>query len=342
MNLKNSSVTKKIPKIFKNKLENKRINFIYQRFEKSLKINENFIVAVSGGPDSLALAFLAKIYSIKKNLISKFFIIDHKLRPESTKEAQDVIKVLRKFSINPKILTWRGIKPVKNIQSQARIKRYELLFEQCNRFKINNILLGHHRDDLYENFFIRILRGSGLKGLISLDKENIIENKKLLRPLLDQKKEDLLFISKNVFGFYINDPSNNDKKYQRIRIRMLLKELEKDGLDKKKFSRTIKNLKSSNYVVNFYVNKNLKENTFFLTKSNRLILSKNFFDQPHEVIFRAFSESIKLVNKKYYAVRGKKLDKIIINLQNNRSLKVTLGGCIIEKVNETVILSKEH
>ena len=115
MNLKNSSVTKKIPKIFKNKLENKRINFIYKRFEKSLKINENFIVAVSGGPDSLALAFLAKIYSIKKNLISKFFIIDHKLRPESTKEAQDVMKVLRKFSINPKILTWRGIKPVKNI-----------------------------------------------------------------------------------------------------------------------------------------------------------------------------------------------------------------------------------
>ena len=145
-----------------------------------------------------------------------------------------------------------------------------------------------------------------------------------------------------MFGFYVNDPSNNDKKYQRIRIRMLLKELEKDGLDKKKFLRTIKNLKSSNYVVNFYVNKNLKENTFFLTKSNRLILSKNFFDQPHEVIFRAFSESIKLVNKKYYAVRGKKLDKIIINLQNNRSLKVTLGGCIIEKVNETVILSKEH
>ena len=87
MSLKNSSVTK-IPKLLKDKLKNKKIIKIYKIFEKSLKINENFIVAVSGGPDSLALSFLAKIYSIKKKLKAKFFIIDHKLRNESTKEAK--------------------------------------------------------------------------------------------------------------------------------------------------------------------------------------------------------------------------------------------------------------
>ena len=94
MSHKNLSVKIKIPKIFKDKLKNKRIDQIYKRFEKSLNINENFAVAVSGGPDSLALAFLAKIYSIKRKLISKFFIVDHKLRPESTKEAQFVKKLL--------------------------------------------------------------------------------------------------------------------------------------------------------------------------------------------------------------------------------------------------------
>ena len=66
MNPKNSSVKIKIPKVLKSKLKNKKINSIYSTFEKSLKINENFIVAVSGGSDSLALAFLAKIYSLKK------------------------------------------------------------------------------------------------------------------------------------------------------------------------------------------------------------------------------------------------------------------------------------
>ena len=72
--------------------------------------------------------------------------------------------------IIPEILTWKGKKPFKNIQSLARIKRYELIYTRCDKYKIKNILVGHHLDDLFENFFIRMLRGSGLKGLISLVK----------------------------------------------------------------------------------------------------------------------------------------------------------------------------
>ena len=342
MSLKNLSAKIKIPKIFKDKLKNKRINLIYKRFEKSLNINENFGVAVSGGPDSLSLAFLAKIYSIKKKLTPKFFIVDHKLRSESTKEAKVVKQLLKRFLIVSEILTWKGRKPLKNIQSLARIKRYELIYKRCDKYKIRNILIGHHQDDLFENFFIRMLRGSGLKGLISLDKKNKIGNKNLLRPLLDEKKEDLAFISKNVFNFYVQDPTNNDEKYLRIKIRKLIAELQKNGLDKKKFIKTIKNLKYSNNVINFYVSENLKKNTFFSNKSNKLILNKFFFYQPYEVIFRALSESIKLIGRKYYSVRGKKLDKIIKDIENNHSIRVTLGGCIIEKVNETVIIIKEH
>ena len=342
MSLKNLSATIKIPKLFKDKLKNNRINQIYKRFEKSFNINENFGVAVSGGPDSLALAFLAKIYSIKRKLVPKFFIVDHKLRSESTKEAKVVKDLLKQILITPEILTWKGKKPSKNIQSLARKKRYELIYKRCDKYKIKNILIGHHQDDLFENFFIRMLRGSGLKGLISLDKENKIGDKNLLRPLLDQKKEDLVFLSKNVFNFYVQDPTNNDEKYQRIKIRKLIKELQKNGLDKNKFFKTIKNLKYSNKVVNFYVSENLKKNTFFSDRSNKLILNKFFFHQPYEIIFRALSESIKLIGKKYYSVRGKKLDKIIKDIENNQSFRATLGGCIIEKVNETVIISKEH
>ena len=135
MSRKNLSVAIKIPKFFRDKLKNKKINNIYKRFEKSLDINESFAVAVSGGPDSLALAFLAKIYSIKKRLSAKFFIIDHKLRSESTKEAKTVSLLLKKKLIKSEILTWKGRKPTKNIQSKARIKRYELLFKQCEIFQ---------------------------------------------------------------------------------------------------------------------------------------------------------------------------------------------------------------
>tara|TARA_B100000035_G_scaffold278377_1_gene257313 strand:- start:90 stop:1118 length:1029 start_codon:yes stop_codon:yes gene_type:complete len=341
MSHKNLSAAIKIPKIFKNKLKNKRINNIYKKFEKSLDIKESFIVAVSGGPDSLALAFLAKIYAIKYKLNSKFFIVDHKLRQESTNEANKVSKILKKFYINSKILTWKGKKPLNNVQSLARNKRYELLFSQCDKLKINNILLGHHLDDLFENFFIRILRGSGLKGLTSLEKKNRIGDKSLLRPLLDQKKEDLEFLSKNVFNFFVKDPTNKNEKYQRIMIRNLIKKLQNEGLDKNKLLNTIKNLNYSNKVVDFYVNKNLKENTFFSKQKKILILNKRFFKQSFEITFRSLSDSIRLIGEKYYSVRGKKLVKIVDDIEKNSSFKVTLGGCIIEKVNQTVIISKE-
>ena len=341
MSLKNLSATIKIHKIYKQKLRNKKINQIYKKFERSLDIKKDFVVAVSGGPDSLALSFLAKIFSLKKKLNSKFFIIDHKLRPESTFEAKRVVKVLRKFFIKAEILTWKGQKPSNNIQSLAREKRYKLLVDKCNKLKINNILLGHHEDDLYENFFIRLLRGSGLKGLVSLDKKTKIGNINLLRPLLSQKKKDLIFLAKSVFNFYVKDPSNEDQKYQRIKIRKLIQEFQKDGLDKKKLIKTINNLKFSNNVINFYVEENLKKNTFFSNSKNSIILNKTFFQQPYEIIFRSLTESLKIIGKKYYPVRGKKLSNAIDILKNRSSFKLTLGNCIIEKVNETVIITKE-
>ena len=342
MSPKSSNVKIKIPKLFKDKLINRKIKEIYKNFENSLDINQNFVVSVSGGADSLALAFLAKIYSFKKKLNPKFLIIDHKLRSESSKEAKLVKKVLERFFIHADIVSWKGKKPTKNIQSSARNKRYEFLFEYCDKFKIDNILIGHHIDDLFENFFIRMLRGSGLNGLISLDTKSKVGNKNLLRPLLNQSKEDLVYISKKVFNFYINDPTNDDEKYLRTRVRKLISDLQNNGLDKNKFLKTIKNLKDSNFVVDFYVKQNLFNNTFFSKKNNQLILNKNFFQQPHEVIFRAFSESINLIGKRYYSVRGKKLDRVIDNIKNDKFFKVTLGGCIIKKVSQTVIISKEQ
>ena len=92
MSLRNLNVKIKIPKLLKDKLKNKKINKIYNNFLRSLKIKQDFIVGVSGGPDSLALAFFSKIYSLENQLNVKFLIVDHKLRPESTKEAKQVKK----------------------------------------------------------------------------------------------------------------------------------------------------------------------------------------------------------------------------------------------------------
>jgi tRNA(Ile)-lysidine synthase len=341
MSPKNLNASKKTHKFLLNKLKDKRILQIYKKFERDLDVSKDFIVAVSGGPDSLALSFLAKIYSIKKSINAKYFIVDHKLRKNSTFEARYVQKHLKEFFINLDILTWKGIKPKTNIQSIARDKRYELLIDKAKKNKIKDILLGHHLDDLFENFFIRILRGSGLNGLISLDKKSQRNKVNLIRPLINIDKKDLIYISNNIFESYIKDPSNEDDKFKRVKIRNFLKQLSLEGLDRDKFFLTIKNLKFANETIIFYTKKNLEENVTFLQKKQQAILKETFFFQSNEVIFRSLVEVIKTIGKKRYPVRGKKIDKINQLAKSTSSFKVTLGGCIIKKVNRTVILSKE-
>ncbi len=171
MSLKNLNVIK-TRKNLVSKLSNKKIKYLFEKFEKNFEIKETFAVAVSGGPDSLALAFLTKIFATKNGLNCKYFIVDHRLREESRLEAKKVKKILGNFGIKAELLYWKGKKPLSNIQSLARKKRYDLLFSKCKNLKISNLIIGHHVDDLFENFFIRMIRGSGLKGLISLEKKN--------------------------------------------------------------------------------------------------------------------------------------------------------------------------
>jgi len=136
MSPKNLNVSKKTHSFLLNRLRDKRTLQIYKKFEGTLNINKNFIVAVSGGPDSLALSFLAKIYSIKNSIDVKYFIVDHRLRKNSTLEAKFVQKRLKNFSIELNILSWRGLKPRKNIQSIARDKRYKLLTDIAKKIKL--------------------------------------------------------------------------------------------------------------------------------------------------------------------------------------------------------------
>ena len=163
----------------------------------------------------------------------------------------------------------------------------------------------------------------------------------LIRPLLNFEKKDLTYISKFIFGFFVEDPSNEDDTFKRVKIRGFLKKLETEGLDKKKFLLTINNLKFSNETIKFYTKKNLLENTYFSEKKKLIILKESFFHHSAEVIFRSFTDVIKIVGKKYYPVRGKKIDSIIQLINNKSYFKVTLGGCVIKKVNQTIIVSKE-
>tara|TARA_B100000686_G_scaffold324545_1_gene380336 strand:+ start:937 stop:1980 length:1044 start_codon:yes stop_codon:yes gene_type:complete len=347
MKKKSLVAKKKIHNSLLNYLKDNKVKKVFEGYKnylnKFIKNKVNIGVAISGGPDSLALSFLTKCFILLNNNVdSKFFIVDHKLRKESSKEAKSIKLLLKKFDIECKILNWNGKKPKSNIQGIARNERYNLLKSACKRNSINILLIGHHIDDLYENFFIRLLRGSGLKGLSSFGEPIKEDNFFILRPLIKFYKDDLTYISKLVFNFYIQDPSNQDFFYQRSRIRKLIFDLRKEGFDKKKLDLTIKNLKIANDGIDFYVEKNVNENSKLIADKKIYILNKHFFKQSEEVIFRSISSILKKISNRYYPPRGKSISNLILKINSKKIKKVTLGGCFVEKVNETVFISREN
>ncbi len=348
MKKRNLSAKRKIHNFYLEKLENPKIKKIYSKFEQNLGKykSDKFAIAVSGGADSMALAFLAKYHSIKKNLNYHYFTVDHKLRSSSTKEAVQTKQSLKKFGINCEILTWKKDKKFTNLQAKAREKRYELIFQKCLKNKVYLALTAHQKNDLYENFFIRLLRGSGLKGLSSFEKNKKKINKKfnvfLLRPLLNIYKKDLLYITRNTFDFNIKDPSNNNDEFLRIKVRKLIDQLKNYGLTFEKFQITLENLNKSNKALEFYVNKNIEKNTKFLNRKKSIIINEFFFNKPEEVVFRSLSELINNLGNKDGYTRGKKILNLINNIKNNKNYKKnTLSGCIFEKVNKSIIISRE-
>ena len=348
MKKKNLSAKKKIHSFYFEKLEDTKIKNIYLDFKKNLSshISGNFCVAVSGGVDSMALTFLSKCYSLEENKRVYFFIVDHKLRKDSSSEANIVKSKLKKFKIDCQTLTIKKKIKFSNLQSFARDNRYKLIFKQSLKKKICNILTAHHSDDLLENFFIRLLRGSGLKGLTSFSKVKtkikFDDQTFILRPLINVSKKDLKYISKKTFNFYVNDPSNQSDKFLRSRLRKLISKLENEGLTFSKFKKSINSLTQSNFAIDYYVQKNINNNSSYLRLSNSIILNDSFFKQPSEIVFRSFSEIIKKVGKRDTYARGSKIENLIHQLfSTNQDKKKTLSGCIIRKFQKSVIISQE-
>ncbi len=346
MKKKSLSAKKAIHKNLLNYLKNPIIGRIYRDFE-NLLLSDNKVkslaIAVSGGPDSLALTYLAKCFSILNNLKVNYYHLDHKLRKTSTKESIKLKSVLKKFDIDCKILVWKGKKPNSNIQSVARKKRYFLIINQILKDKFNHLLIAHHLDDLYENFLIRLLRGSGLKGLASFNQVNTGYNNKvkILRPLINVNKKDLVFLAIKIFNFYIKDPSNENVSFKRVRIRNLIISLKNEGFDEKKLKLTINNLSDSNFTINHYVRQNICLNSNYLKRKSTYILGKEFFEQPHEIVFRSLSNILKIIGKKYYDSRGKNLNQLLEKIKLKNFNKMTLSDCIIEKLNNSLVIYQE-
>ena len=335
MSKKNSNVN------LKDYFSNEEFLDIYSAFRnKLISFKKKFlVVAVSGGPDSLALTALSNFFHYQTGCKIYYVLIDHNLRKNSSKEAIKVKKLLKSKKINLLIIK-NKIKINKNIQSHARLIRYNLLKNFCEKKKISVILTAHNLEDQVETFFIRLSRGSGLRGLSSMRELSKISKKIiLLRPLLDINKNQLIKISKIVFKKFYKDPSNKNLKYLRTKIRGLKPILENKGIEYKQIIKSIKNLASSRDTLDYHFDKIYQD--LLIKKKERIFFPiKKYKSLNKEMRMRVLDRSIKEISKSYYPPRSKKIMNLDINLHSNKSLKLYLAGCSIFKEKKLIIIKK--
>ena len=337
MSKKNSSVN------LKNGFRDyKDLSKIFLNFKNKLDTlkKKKYVVAVSGGPDSLALAALAKSYNFLKKTKFYYVLIDHNLRKNSNQEAEKVKKLLKKTKINLKIFLNKK-KIIKNIQAEARNARYDILKKYCEKNNVRVILTAHNLEDQVETFFIRLSRGSGLTGLSAMKPLSKINGRiSLYRPLLDTKKKFLIKISKNIFGTYFKDPSNKNKKYLRTKVRNLKKPLENSGIKYEQIFKSIQNLSFSKTTIDIYLNKIFSElikkvdNEILIDFNKYKILSK-------DIKMALINKSVKKLKKNYYDLRSKKVVNLINSIEKRKFKKSNLGGCIFFKKGENLCLKVE-
>jgi tRNA(Ile)-lysidine synthase len=181
-------------------------------------------IAVSGGPDSLALLLLAAAARGGK---IEAATVDHALRTGSRDEAQMVADVCAAVGVPHAILTaqW-GNKPSTAIQERAREERYRLLGQWAKERQLDAIATAHHLDDQAETLLMRLARGSGVRGLAGMRPSATVPGSDvpLLRPLLGWRRAELEQICATAALDPARDPSNDDEKFERIRIRRALAE----------------------------------------------------------------------------------------------------------------------
>ena len=197
------------------------------------------VLAVSGGPDSVALLWLAARWrkSLKKGPDLLAVTVDHGLRAAAAHEARQVKRLAAALGIAHRTLTWRGTKPKTGVPQAAREARYELLARAARSASAVAVVTAHTQDDQAETVLMRLSRGSGITGLAGMAVQAERHGVALLRPFLGIPKARLVATLDRAKVDYADDPTNHDPAYTRPRLRALMPVLASEGADARTFVR---------------------------------------------------------------------------------------------------------
>jgi tRNA(Ile)-lysidine synthase len=296
-------------------------------------------IAVSGGGDSVALMHLLKDCFCDDPVELMVATVDHQLRPESRQEAEEVAQMAQQLGLRHDILTWgEGPEPTGNLQDQARRARYALLTAWARQNGIPVLALGHTADDQAETVIMRLKRAAGVNGLAGMARRRTQDGVSLQRPLLGLRRSDLRHYLRAMGRSWIEDPSNEDDTYDRIKTRKALAVLEDLGLTVPALVTVAQNMGKAQTALGWYA---------FLTardlaeiKAGAVVFElRKFRTLPDEISHRLMVQALLWVSGGQYAPRRQPMIEAVAIAQRGGSS--TLAGCRILSHRDKIWICRE-
>jgi tRNA(Ile)-lysidine synthase len=295
-------------------------------------------VATSGGADSLALVLL--MHECRRVVA---LTVDHGLRPQSADEAKWLASLLAERGIPHHTLPWLSEKPSANIQAAAREARYGLMADWCAENSVAYLATAHHQDDQAETLLLRLARGSGVYGLAAMAPVSLLSKGGVLtivRPFLDVPKSALVAYLTAQYVDWIEDPSNADPRYDRVRVRQLLSDPPLEGLNAERLADTAKRLRRTRDALEFYERSWLGSATCEEEPGYLVLRTAALQEAPEEIVLRGLATLCRAFSGKAYTPRMEKLERLKATLEKRQGGQ-TLYGATFAPDDGLVIVTRE-
>ncbi|NNK78015.1 MAG: tRNA lysidine(34) synthetase TilS [Litoreibacter sp.] len=280
-------------------------------------------IAISGGGDSTALLHLAVQWG-KSELLA--VTVDHGLRPEASGEAEQVAGHCAEFGVPHEILRWSDWDGQGNLQDAARRARYRLICDWAGSAGVSDVAFGHTADDNAETFIMGLSRGAGLDGLSGMRPRFSREGLNYHRPLLAVSRDDLRLYLQDLGVAWIEDPSNLDLRFDRIKARKALATLSEAGVTSEALNASIGNLNATRRDLNRELMMLVRDDLRF-DRGDLLIGIDRFLSLSPEYARRLLNACLRLVSGQDYPPRAEKVMRLID--EAGRGGGTTLHGCQI-------------
>ncbi len=299
-------------------------------------------VACSGGADSMALAILLWDWARKRGGVAIALIVDHAIRPEAAAEAERTGARLREREIPFHVLRAAGPIPKSGLQSAARRMRYDLLSKWCAANACLHLAVAHHREDQAETVLLRLARGSGAAGLAAMAPVTETDDIRIVRPLLSVQKSRLRATLKRRELSHIDDPSNQNPAFARVRMRALSADLAGQGMTPRRLAATAARMGRARAALEGDVAAVLARAGVLHPQGYCLLSKAIIHAAPEEVGLRALSRTLTCVGGLEYSPRLDSLERLYEALQDD-SLGGgrTLAGCRVLMRGSMLLVCRE-